>query len=304
MNVIIVSRSLRTPRKFSLREPRIIALAAGVLLALLTLGFGAGFLSRGAGGAARAELSRLREQFGQQHAQIEQTRQHTQREINAMASRLAELQAQTGRLNALGEHLTRVAKLEDGEFDFSEQPGLGGVEPAEFQTDAGLGAGIEQLATELARSGAQLDLLEAMLTDREIDQSLTPTGYPIRTGYMSSSFGYRVDPFTGGRQFHRGIDFSGPGGSDVLAVADGVVVYSGKHAGYGNMVDIDHGNGYLTRYGHNRENLVRIGERVRAGQPIAKLGTTGRSTGNHVHIEVWRDGRPINPYQFIKSRRG
>ncbi len=304
MNIIIVSRSLRTPRKLSLSDPRTLASAIGSLLLLVAFGFGLGFLTRGADGAAQAELRRMHAELAAQQSQLGTVRQQSRIEINAMSLRLGELQAQANRLNALGERLTRVAKLEEGEFDFNLVPALGGAEPSEALAEPSLTERIDRLALDMARSGQQLDLLESLLSGQEIDASLTPSGMPVRSGYASSGFGHRIDPFTGGNQYHLGIDFSGPRGADILSVADGVVVFSGRYAGYGNMVDVDHGNGYMTRYAHNERNLVQVGERVRAGDVIAKMGRTGRATGTHVHFEVWRNGRAINPRQFLNRKRG
>lgn len=304
MNIIIVSSALRTPQKFSLTDPRTLLTLVAALLLLVVVGFTVGYFSRGANGAAQSELARLRAEVAAQQATLADTRQGAQLEINAMALRLGELQAQANRFNALGERLTRIAGLEEGEFDFNQVPALGGIEPSEDAAEPALSRRIDRLALEMARAGQQLDLLESLLSGQEVDLSLTPSGRPVRSGYASSGFGHRADPFTGGNQYHRGIDFSGPRGSDVLAVADGVVVFSSRYAGYGNMVDIDHGNGYMTRYAHNDQNLVQIGERVRAGDVVARMGRTGRATGSHVHFEVWRNGSAINPRQFLNRQRG
>lgn len=304
MNIIIVSRWLRTPYTISLRSPRGLLAASAAVLVTLLAGATIGFLARGSGGAAAAELSRLRAELAGQNRSLAEVREQSRLEVNALSQKLGELQAQANRLNALGERLTQVAGLEDGEFDFNQIPGLGGIEPSADTAEPGLGERIDRLTLDLARSGRQLDLLESLLSGREIDLSLTPSGLPIRTGYASSGFGLRSDPFTGGSQHHRGIDFAGPRGSDVLAVADGLVVFSGRYVGYGNMIDVDHGNGYMTRYAHNESNLVHAGQRVRAGEVIAKMGRSGRSTGTHLHFEVWRDGTPINPRQFLNRRRG
>lgn len=274
---------------------------------VLGLGFLTGFLSRGANGAALGEIAELRDQLAAQQQVLVDAQEAAGRDINALATRLGELQAQANRLNALGDRLTRIGKLDDGEFSFGELPGLGGAELS-LSGDAPLEGGsltrrLDDVAAELDRAGSQLTVLEALLNDREIDSTLTPAGMPVRTGYASSSFGMRIDPFTGYNQFHRGIDFNGRAGQDILAVADGVVIFSGRDGNYGNLVDVDHGNGYMTRYAHNSENLVQVGERVRPGQVIAKMGRTGRATGNHLHFEVWQDGRPVNPRQYLHRAR-
>jgi murein DD-endopeptidase MepM/ murein hydrolase activator NlpD len=308
MNVIIVAKFLKTPKKIALRDPRTQAMCCGVLLGLLGLGATTGYLLSGADAAALAEIDELRLQVQDQQDDLASAQGQAQRELNAMSVKLAELQAQANRLNALGERLTRIGRLEDGEFDFSEPPPVGG--PASQDESIAVPAASElkqtmdALGARLTQQSQQLELLESLLLDRDLDQDLMPTGLPVRAGYASSAFGHRADPFTGGGAFHAGVDFAGPRGSDILAVADGVVSFAGNRNGYGNMIDVDHGNGYMTRYGHNSQNLVKPGQRVRAGDVIAKMGSTGRSTGTHVHFEVWKDDRVVNPKQYLKAARG
>lgn len=309
MNVIIVAKFLKTPKKIAFRDPRTQAVCCGFLLGLLGLGAGAGYAMRGADAAALSQIDELRLQIDDQRDELAAARGDSQRELNAMSVKLAELQAQSNRLNALGERLTRIGRLEDGEFDFSEPPPVGGPASSDAAiavpaASTGLRQTMDDLESRLTQQSRQLALLENLLLDRDLDQDLMPTGLPVHSGYASSTFGHRADPFTGGGDFHAGVDFAGPRGSDILSVADGVVSFAGVRAGYGNIVDIDHGNGYMTRYGHNSQNLVKPGQRVRAGQVIAKMGSTGRSTGTHVHFEVWKDDRAVNPRQYLKSARG
>ncbi|HEY9050177.1 MAG TPA: M23 family metallopeptidase, partial [Gammaproteobacteria bacterium] len=124
---------------------------------------------------------------------------------------------------------------------------------------------------------------------------------PITRGWISSYYGMRTNPFTGKLQFHKGMDFASKSGSEVQAVAGGVITWSGKRYNYGNMVEVNHGNGYVTRYAHNKENLVKVGDTVKKGQAVASMGSTGRSTGPHVHFEVLKDGRQINPLKFVQK---
>lgn len=309
MNVIIVAKFLKTPKKIALRDPRTQAICFSALLGLVGLGACTGYFMRGADAAALAEIDELRLQVQDQQDDLSAAQGEAQRELNAMSVKLAELQAQANRLNALGERLTRIGRLDDGEFDFSEPPPVGG--PASKDASIAVPAAstelqqtMDELGSRLTQQSRQLELLESLLLDRDLDQDLMPTGLPVRAGYASSAFGHRADPFTGGGDFHAGVDFAGPRGSDILAVADGVVSFAGNRSGYGNMIDVDHGNGYMTRYGHNSQNLVKPGQRVRAGQVIAKMGSTGRSTGTHVHFEVWKDDRAVNPKQYLKTARG
>jgi murein DD-endopeptidase MepM/ murein hydrolase activator NlpD len=304
MNLIIVSKFLSSPKKISLRDPRVLSAAAGLMLGIAGLGGLTGYWLHSATNRTLAEVKALRASLESQQVGLADAREGVDRELNALALRLGELQAQSNRLNALGERLTRIGQIDDGEFDFTELPALGGPESAEHAGDVvdyDIRASLDAFASRLSEQSEQLGVLESLLMQRDLDANLLPAGRPVRSGYASSPFGMRNDPFTGRREFHRGIDFNGERGADVLAVADGVVSFAGRHAGYGNMVDIDHGNGYMTRYAHNQANLVEPGQRVRAGEVIGRMGSTGRATGVHVHFEVWHNDKPVNPHQYLKG---
>jgi murein DD-endopeptidase MepM/ murein hydrolase activator NlpD len=264
---------------------------------LLAIGLIAGLAGRSAMGMAQVSL--LQTKAERQDAELEQVRRGAQQEINAMAARLGELQAQANRLNALGDRLTRMGQLQDGEFDFEEPVGVGGNDAVYDMSPAELDQGVTQLERQFAASGQQLSVLEALLFNRELDKNATPSRMPIANSYITSGFGGRADPFGGGGQYHKGIDFKASVGDPVLAVADGVVSFAGIKGGYGNVVDVDHGNGYVTRYAHNSRLVVKAGDLVRVGQEVAKAGSTGRSTGAHVHFEVWENGRVVNPRKFL-----
>lgn len=250
------------------------------------------------------EVNALRAQLASQDAQLEDTRREAQREVNALAARLGELQAQANRLNALGDRLTQVAKLGDGEFDFNSPVGIGGHGPVGDMAAGELRNGIAGVDADFGTAGEQLSVLEMLLFNRELDRNAVPSRSPVASSYITSGFGRRADPFGGGAGWHKGIDFDARTGDPVLAVADGVVSYSGRRSGYGNVVEIDHGNGYVTRYAHNSRNVVQVGDLVRVGREIAKAGSTGRSTGAHVHFEVWENGRVVNPRKFLGSQNG
>ena len=284
-----LSAILQRAGQLGARRP---ALAIGLLL-------GAG-VAIGAG-AGTAGNTLLRSQVGQQQAQLDVTRRDAQREVNALAARLGELQAQANRLNALGERLTRIGQLQDGEFNFDKPVGVGGAGPVLDMPKAQLDAGMDQLGAQFQASGAQLSVLESLLFNRQLDMNAVPSREPIRNSYITSGFGGRADPIVGGTQFHKGIDFEADVGDPVLAVADGVISYAADRSGYGNTVEIDHGNGYVTRYAHNSRLTLKVGQLVRAGEEIAKAGSTGRSTGAHVHFEVWQDGRVANPRNFLNK---
>lgn len=303
MNIIIVSKFLRTPKKIAFHEPRTQAITAAIILAVLAAVFLLGFTVRGVNGAARGEISTLQDKVKSQDAELKAARDDAQREINAIAARVGELQAQANRLNALGVRLTHDGKLSDGEFDFDKTPGMGGAEAVTDVKQKDLLGDLDALQVQFDESGRQLSVLESMLFNRELELTSTPSRAPSK-GYITSGFGTRSDPFNGGRAHHMGIDFDANTGDPVTAAAGGVVIFSGVKNGYGNVVEVDHGNGYTTLYGHNSRLMVRVGDVVRAGQTVAKAGSTGRSTGPHVHFEVHVDGRPVNPRPFLEKVHG
>ena len=270
--------------------------AAGVVLAV---GMLAGAGVRSAVGMAQIDAMRTADTARQ--TELKQVRRNAQHEVNALAARLAELQAQANRLNALGARLTQAGQLQDGEFDFDKPVGQGGVGRASDMPPSELRQRLAGLEGQFHEADTQLSVLESLLFNRELDRNAIPSGDPIANSYITSDFGGRADPFGGGHQFHKGIDFEADVGDPVLAVADGVVSFSGVRSGYGNVIEIDHGNGYVTRYAHNSRLERTVGDLVRSGQEIAKAGSTGRSTGAHVHLEVWQDGRVINPLKFLAS---
>ena len=224
--------------------------------------------------------------------------------LDALALRLGQMQAQMVRLNALGQQLTQMADIDDGEFDFNKLPPLGGpAEPLQqgFSSGAEFLQDLEQLSRELQDRERQLTVIETLLMNRNVNKQVLPAGRPVLGGWVSSYFGTRRNPFNGRKEFHSGVDFAGKRDSIVIAVAAGVVTRSEQQAGLGNVVEIDHGNGYLTRYAHNHENLVTRGERITKGQLIAVMGSTGYSTGTHVHFEVYLNGKAVDPARYIQA---
>ncbi|MBB3835527.1 murein DD-endopeptidase MepM/ murein hydrolase activator NlpD [Xanthomonas arboricola] len=244
--------------------------------------------------------SALQAKVAQQQAELAQAQRASQAQVNALAARMGELQAQATRLNALGERLTEMGKLKDGEFDFDEPVGVGGGdEPVSDMPVKELTETLGQVEQQFSASGQQLNVLASLMFDHQLEQNAVPSRMPIRNTYITSGFGGRADPFDGGSAFHKGVDFHANVGDPVMSVADGVVSYAGVRGGYGNVVEVDHGNGYVTRYAHNSRLVVKVGDLVRAGQQVARAGSSGRSTGAHVHFEVWADGRVVNPRKFL-----
>jgi len=237
-----------------------------------------------------------------QEQQVAEIKREAERKLAAMTLRVAGLQARLVRLDALGERLTTMAKLDNGEFDFSRVPALGGPEHAieeESPSEGEFLASLDLLGEKIEDRRQQLNTLEALLAKRKLQSDVFLAGRPIRSGWMSSKFGRRTDPFTGRIAWHQGVDFAGKAGADIVSVAAGVVTWSGERHGYGQMVEVNHGNGFSTRYAHNKENLVKVGDVVKKGQVVALMGSSGRSTGPHVHFEVFKHGRPVDPSTYI-----
>jgi murein DD-endopeptidase MepM/ murein hydrolase activator NlpD len=195
-----------------------------------------------------------------------------------------------------------MADIDSREFNFDHDPPSGGPEGAGEGVSAqvpDLSAMIAQLQQRVDLRESQLTALENVILARELKQEIHPEGRPVLSGFISSYFGERADPFDGLEAFHKGVDFAGSAGSKVVAVGAGVVTWAGERTGYGKLVEINHGDGYLTRYAHNERMLVSVGQTVKRGEPVALMGSTGRSTGPHVHFEVLRNGRQVDPLTYI-----
>jgi murein DD-endopeptidase MepM/ murein hydrolase activator NlpD len=219
--------------------------------------------------------------------------------------RVGQMNANVIRLDAMGKRLTRMANLDDGEFDFGHPPALGGAETADGQPAQipNLTAMVDDLQSQLASREQQLGVLENLILTRELNKQVYPEGRPVQQGFISSYFGQRADPFTGYTAVHKGIDFAGPEGTKVSAVAAGLVTFAGDRPGFGTMVEINHGNGLSTRYCHNEKLLVKQGDMVRKGQEVSLMGSTGHSTGPHLHFEVLKNGAQVDPLRFIGEDR-
>ena len=307
MNVVIVGKGLGKPRQLSLSGPLAVAailLVAGIISAAGFVG-GHWYAAATGSGVSTNELYGMTEELQQAREQIDAIRQENEDTLDAMAFRIAQMNARMIRLDALGRRLTEMANLEDGEFDFDEPPAMGGPEePVMTGSNVAVPDVVEAMQSldmQLENREAQLGVLESVIANQNLKQRVYPQGRPVNSGWISSYFGKRTDPFTGKPANHTGIDFAGKSGADVVAVADGVVTWSSKRYGYGLMVEINHGNGYTTRYAHNSENLVAVGDEVKKGQVVARMGETGRATGPNLHFEVLRDGRRMNPVNFIRA---
>lgn len=305
MEIILITRRTRAHGRIHLGA------TAVVLLLLLLCGAGGASFYLGYRSAPRATDVRpdlyaaaWRQEVLGQRLKVDRALGEARAGMDALTAKLGDIQARAIRLDALGARLVRMAKLDRQEFDFGQQPAQGGPEvPLATATLAvpDFISDLQRLSAELQDRAPKLRVLEGRLMIKQLATKVYPSGRPVKRGWISSFFGERVDPFTGHLAMHPGIDFAGRPGSDVIAVAAGVVVFSGRRTGYGNCVELDHGNGYATLYAHNRRNLVKVGDTVHKGEVIARMGSTGRSTGPHVHFEVLRNGRPVNPLEYVRA---
>ncbi|CAM4162978.1 MULTISPECIES: M23 family metallopeptidase [Shewanella] len=228
----------------------------------------------------------------------------TESQLAILVTHVAKMQAKVARLEALGQQVAKDYKLED-QFDFSSEVGVGGLSElgSNIELDQ-LIQDMDRLVSRIDNNNVQLSLLETVTSNLHIDEERYISGRPIQKGWLSSPYGLRNDPFNGRRTMHKGIDFAGKEGADVVATAGGVVTWAGNMFGYGELVEIDHGNGLRTRYGHNKSLSVAVGDVVAKGESIAKMGSTGRSTGPHVHYEVLRGGQQIDPKKYVYRKAG
>ncbi len=301
MNVIFFSHRNGKARQFNLSHPLTLSVLSILGLGMLATTFIAG-LTLGQHSMARMALLSPTSALRAERQQIATLRAQVQDRIDALAMRLGTINANLIRLNALGKQLTQMANINSREFDFDHDPPQGGSD------SDGVGRGvqaedvntmIDDLSRQIDARSAQFSSLENVIIGRQLSAQVKPTGRPVREGYISSYFGERMDPFNGEEAMHKGIDFATDAGTDVLAVAEGVVTWSGPREGYGNLIEINHGNGLVTRYAHNAQTLVSVGDTVQRGQAVAVVGSTGRSTGPHVHFEVLRNGTQVDPMAFV-----
>ena len=307
MNVVIFGKGFGKPRQINLSGANAWTAAITFSLIVATTGFTGGYWysSITGSGVSQTAVAELTNELQQQRSNIDTIRHASEDTLDALAIRIAQMNARIIRLDALGRRLTGMADLEDGEFDFESMPAVGGPEEP-VATGSNIAVpevvdAMQLLDYQLDNREAQLGVLEAVLMHQNLNDRVYPQGRPVGSGWISSYFGKRTDPFTGKRANHTGIDFAGKLGADVVVVADGVVTWSADRYGYGVMVEVNHGNGYSTRYAHNSENLVKVGDEVKKGQTVALMGETGRATGPNLHFEVLKSGRRVNPVNFIRK---
>jgi len=248
-------------------------------------------------------LQLMKDELSIQQAELREIEKNANRRNSAISAELAGMQSSLWEIEAIASSLSALAELPQEEFNFDPAVSQGGSsqEPARKLDWPDLEAQLRQLQLKLERRQKELRVLDDVVKEKKSERDSVLRGKPVKRGWYSSAFGRRMDPITGRPAWHAGVDFAGKLGSDVIAVASGVVVYSGRKDGYGNLVEIDHGNGVMTRYGHHDELKVKVGDFVKRGEVIGLMGNSGRSTGPHVHLEVLRDGRAVNPLKNIEG---
>jgi murein DD-endopeptidase MepM/ murein hydrolase activator NlpD len=305
VQIILLSDRLAKAKSVSLSLRHLLASVALVLLVLVALTGALYWLTLRFAAEVRIPLVH-QVVLAALRGESERSREFVQQNLNAMAVKIGEMQAQLTRLDALGERLSALAGIRPQEFRFAETPGLGGapstmLAPQDL-TLAELGEKVALLSRQMENRTDLLGLLEAQLFEQTVKKKALPTMMPVNAPFNASGFGTRIDPFTGQRAMHEGIDFITDAGTPVVAAAGGVVQFAGFHPQYGVMIDIDHGNELVTRYAHLSRALVKEGDIVQRGRRIADSGNTGRSTGPHLHFEVRFRGAPQNPAKFLMAQ--
>jgi murein DD-endopeptidase MepM/ murein hydrolase activator NlpD len=302
MDIILISGKLARARTITVSLPQLALASLGVIGAMIALTTALNYtMLRYAADLNLPYVSALIPQTSQE--ETARTESYLRESLNTMAVRIGQMQAELLRLDTLGEKLAKLAGFRPQDLMFGQKPGQGGAVSSVPSQDLNLGdlaVQLEHLTRQVHDRGDKLGVLESLFTVDSARKKLIPTTLPVTGGWHSSNFGWRIDPFSGQRAFHEGVDFMAEHGSPIHAAAGGIVVYSEFHPQYGNMVEIDHGNGLVSRYAHASKRLVKLGDVVLSGAKIAEVGKTGRATGTHLHFEVRHRGVPQNPTQFLR----
>jgi murein DD-endopeptidase MepM/ murein hydrolase activator NlpD len=311
MNIIIVRNNGADAKNISL-----LSIVLLLIIIFLLMGWAYNYLMSGSSFLFSAEVSEHESILAIQTIHNEQKKIKyleisIDSQIENFATKLAKLQSQLIQLDSVGEKLVKVAKLDRKEFNFDTIKAIGGPDREKesegsdllvIKSSTNIQLRLTEIQNELSKKSQQLYAIEALYDDKLYRDTVTPQGKPAEKGWISSYFGKRKDPFTGKKSKHRGIDVAGKANTHIIATASGIITWAKKKSGYGNLVEISHGNGLVTRYGHCKKILVKEGQIVEQGEKIATIGTTGRSTGPHVHYEVIKKGVKINPLSYVKKK--
>lgn len=302
MNIILVSEKLARARTITLGLPQLVLIGMGLVIFVIAAAAAMNYLMLRL--ASDLNVPYLQTMLlSAQQEQHEKTQSYLRENLNAMAVKLGQMQAQLLRLDTLGERLAKLAGFKPQDLVFSELPARGGAVSSLPSQDLSLGdftRQLDSLTRQVDDRGDKLGILESLFTLDSAKKKLIPTMLPVEGGWYSSNYGWRIDPFSGQRAFHEGIDVMAEQGTTILAAAGGVVVFSDFHPQYGNMIEIDHGNDLISRYAHASRRMVKVGDVILRGAKIAEVGRTGRATGTHLHFEVRQRGAPVNPTQFLR----
>jgi len=305
MNIILLPEGIRKGAPTSLSHRHLLVL---VLVGLVGLPIFLGALAyhvvdlyqRTYG--QQAYILQTRQALAQQKAAIDKARDEAANHMNALALKMGQLQAQVLRLNALGARLTRMAGIDQREFNFDAIVAQGGPENvAATNVQPTLSDSLIALTKDIDRQQERLAALESLMLDKKLNAQVMPSGWPAEGGWVSSGFGVRADPFTGHQAHHEGVDIAARLNSPIHAAGDGVVSFAGDKQRYGLTVEITHASGLTTRYAHTAELMVKVGDKVQRGRVIARVGSSGRSTGPHVHFEVIKNGHAVDPRGYISQ---
>jgi murein DD-endopeptidase MepM/ murein hydrolase activator NlpD len=303
MNIIFISNKSERARKITLTAGYITLFISVFLLIIVSLALGLNFVSLRY--ADRIDTPVLRAVLvNPQEERHQKIQAHLQDNLNIMASKLGHMQAQLLRLDALGERLAESSGIKSRDLSFTEMPGQGGARTdlsSEELTFGEFNHKLQELSSMLDERADKLSALDALLRHDRLTKYVLPSAMPIETDWYSSGYGYRIDPFTGKKAFHEGVDFPAEVGAPIKAAAGGIVVYSDRHPEYGNMIEISHGDDLVSRYAHASKRLVTLGQVVLQGEKIAEVGSTGRSTGAHLHFEIRHKDKSLNPSRFLKK---
>jgi len=304
MNIILVSSHLAKARTLTFTRRHFVLLLVALFLVVVLMVLGLNYLSLRYVDKINSPAFRSFVMSVQQE-EYKKNQQYLRDNLNTMAIKMGQMQAQLLRIDSVGKRLTELSGIEPQEFMFDQMPGQGGaVSTTTLSQDISFGEfdnQVENLSRTLDDRLGKLETLDLILRQDRLKKEMRPTNMPVDVKWYSSSFGPRIDPFTGKRAYHKGIDFVAEIGAPIKAAAGGVVVYSARHPEYGNMVSVDHGNDLVSRYAHASKRLVKVGQVVKQGEKIAEVGSTGRSTGPHLHFEVRHKGRALNPSRFLKK---
>ncbi|HEY5801022.1 MAG TPA: M23 family metallopeptidase [Burkholderiaceae bacterium] len=305
MQIIVMHPRFASAKSVTLRTRHVVGLALGLLLLVLLLAYGMYYVTlRLASDMRLPFMQELAATAAQDNSQKQD--RYVKENLTVMAMKIGEMQAQLMRLDALGERVQGLSGVKPEEFNFKQLPGRGGADPravtgAQTLSISQLQLALDGLAKDLEHRADYMNVVETALMTDKMRSKLLPTIVPVNVAYNASGFGWRLDPFTGRNAFHEGIDFSSNTGTPIVAAAGGVVIAAEYHPQFGNTLQIDHGNDIVTRYAHASRLLVKSGDIVKRGQHVADIGSTGRSTGSHLHFEVHVKGVPQNPHKFLSA---